>query len=108
MRDDDHWLDASLHEVLFYLSESRDIDVPESWKACIDEYIVHVRQSVSWSHLKQQACSLAGFIALLAIYTTNLGMCRSTCSLPATRTAQPVSSGLIMGLVASSRNSRYY
>ncbi|CAE7201801.1 unnamed protein product, partial [Symbiodinium sp. KB8] len=59
MRDDDHWLDASLHEVLFYLSESRDIDVPESWKACIDEYIVHVRQSASQKRLQELQQELA-------------------------------------------------
>ena len=47
MSSDDTWLDGRLHEVLLYLAENYEIEVPACWQNVMDHYIYEVREQES-------------------------------------------------------------
>ena len=60
MPDHDSWTDARLHEVVLYLAENEDIEVPACWQNCMDEYVHKLRQQDACCRLTY--CSVAGLL----------------------------------------------
>ena len=56
MPDHDSWTDARLHEVVLYLAENEDIEVPACWQNCMDEYVHKLREQDSCFKCALRAC----------------------------------------------------